>query len=90
MPLIIRKKIYAVEEILHEGGPVSEQPLIIGAAAVVITNPFAGKYVEDIQYFMEELKPLGLMMSRALIKLLGNDTSTIDGFGKGAIVSSRH
>ncbi len=88
MPLIIRKKIYAVEEILHEGGPVSEQPLIIGAAAVVITNPFAGKYVEDIQYFMEELKPLGLMMSRALIKLLGNDTSTIDGFGKGAIVGA--
>jgi hypothetical protein len=88
MPLIVRKKLTSLEEVLHEGGPAREQPVLIATAATVITNPFAGKYVEDIQYFMEDLKPLGLKMSASLIKLLGNNIERIDGFGKGAIVGA--
>ncbi len=88
MSVNVRKKLYTLEEVFHEGGAISDQPLLIAAAAAVISNPFAGKYVEDIQYFMDDLKPLGMEMSQALIKKLGGDAERIDGFGKGAIVGS--
>ena len=88
MSLTVRKKLTFLEEVFHEGGPARKKPVLIGAVATVIANPFAGRYVEDIEYFMEELKPLGLEMSASLIKLLGNDVGCIDGFGKGAIVGA--
>ena len=83
----VRKKLTIVEEIFHEGGPVSEQPLRRGATLAVIHNPFAGRYVEDIAGFLEDLKPLGLDMAKALIIALGG-TKSVEGFGKGAIVGS--
>ena len=88
MTINVQKKLYIVEEIFHEGGAISQQPLLIGAAAALIKNPFAGQYVEDIQYFMEHLKPLGLEMAQALIDRLGGNADHIDGFGKGAIVGA--
>jgi hypothetical protein len=51
----------------------------------VVKNPFAGRYVEDIQWFMEDLKPLGLQMAEKLISLLGG-ADQIEGYGKGAMI----
>jgi len=82
----VRKRILVVEEIFHEGGPVSQTPLCRAAALAVIHNPYAGKYVEEITGFMEDLKPLGLAMAKSLITALGGDAKKIEGFGKGAIV----
>jgi len=84
----IRKKMISVEEIFHEGGPVTHKPLRRAAALVVIRNPFSGRYVESIEGFMEDLKPLGLAMARALVAALGADPKVIEGYGKGAIVGS--
>ena len=56
----VRKKVTAVEEIFHEGGPVATTPLRRAAAIAVIHNPFAGQYVKEISGFMDDLKPLGL------------------------------
>lgn len=84
----LRKRVIIVEEILHEGGPPPQQPLLRGAALAVIRNPFAGRYVEDIAGFMEDLNPLGVEMARSLLKALGNDPLRIQGYGKGAIVGS--
>jgi len=86
--VLLRKKLTCVEEIFHEGGPLSEKPLRRAAAIAVIKNPYAGKYVEDIQSFMDDLKPLGLEMSRTLVAALGGDPKIIEGYGKGAIVGS--
>ncbi|KZM50084.1 amino acid synthesis family protein [Labrenzia sp. OB1] len=85
---IIRKKAVLVEEIFHEGGPVAEHPLRRAAAIVVIKNPFAGGYVEEIEGFMDDLKPLGVEMAADLVKALGGDASVVEGYGKGAIVGS--
>jgi hypothetical protein len=84
----IRKKLMMVEEIFHEGGPISSKPLSRAAALAVIQNPFAGRYVEDIAGFMDDLKPLGLEMAKSLIAALGGVPKTVEGFGKGAIVGS--
>ena len=84
----VRKKLTTVEEIFHEGGPVASTPLRRGAALAVIRNPYAGAYVHDIVGFMDDLKPLGLEMARALVAALGGDPKIIEGYGKGAIVGA--
>jgi len=82
----VRKIQTTVEEIFHEGGPPPAVPLRVGAVAMVIANPFAGRYVEELQPFMEELKPLGLKMAQRLIDAMGGDPKRISGFGKASIV----
>ncbi len=86
--VVIRKRLMQVEEIFHEGGKPSPVPLRRAAALAVIRNPFAGRYVEDIAGFMDDLNPLGIEMATALIKALGNDPAAIQGYGKGAIVGA--
>lgn len=83
----IRKTSLVVEEIFHEGGPVAERPRRRAAAMAVVANPFAGRYEEALQGAMDDLKPLGLMLTDRLIAALG-DRSGIDGYGKGAIVGT--
>jgi hypothetical protein len=86
--VVVRKKVTYVEEVFHEGGPVAAVPLRRAAALAVIRNPYAGSYVAGIESFMDDLKPLGLEMARALIAALGGDTKVVEGYGKGAIVGS--
>jgi hypothetical protein len=86
--VVLRKKVTCVEEIFHEGGPVAQKPLRRAAAISVIRNPFAGAYVESIEGFIDDLKPLGLEMARSLVKALGGDPKMVEGYGKGAIVGS--
>jgi amino acid synthesis protein len=86
--VILRKYLISVEEIYHEGGPAPAKPLKRGAALAVIHNPFAGRYVEEIAGFMDDLKPLGMRMARDLIAALGGNAKAIEGYGKGAIVGS--
>lgn len=84
----LRKRLLTVEEIFHEGGPVASVPLRRAAAISVIANPFAGRYVEDIAFFMKTLEPLGLDMAQRLVTALGGDPSVVQGYGKGAIVGA--
>lgn len=83
--VILRKYISSVEEIFHEGGPVAKVPVKRAAILAIIENPYAGKYVEDIQGFIEDLKPLGLNMSKQLVDMLGGPDQ-IEGYGKGALI----
>lgn len=83
--LNLRKTAYSVEEIFHEGGPAPANPLRRAAALAIIENPFAGRYEPEIQWFMEDLKPLGLQMATRLVELLGG-ADHIEGYGKGAMV----
>src|SRR5258708_34009064 len=84
----IRKRVLLVEEIFHEGGPVALKPHRRAAALAVIRNPYAGGYVEKIEGFMDDLKPLGLEMARSLVAALGGDPKGVEGDGKGALGGS--
>ncbi len=88
MPVDLRRVHTTVEEIHHEGGPPADRPLLLGATAAVIENPFAGRYIEALQPFMGELKPLGLDMAGRLIRALGGDVTAIEGYGKATIVGA--
>lgn len=82
----IRKILTCVDEIRHEGGPAPATPLLRASVLAIIANPFAGRYEPEIAGFMDDLKPLGLMMAKRLIDALGGDPAAIQGYGKGAIV----
>lgn len=84
----IRKIVRIEEEILHDFGPKAGGPVRKGAAMAVVTNPYAGRYVEDFREAGPELIALGEMLGRRLIDLLGGDAAAIDGYGKGAIVGT--
>lgn len=82
----IRKISLLAEDIFHDGGPAPEQPRRRAAAFAIVKNPLAGQHVPELQGAMEDLKPLGRLLTERLIAALGGDTSLIDGYGKGAIV----
>lgn len=84
----IRKISVLTEEILHEGGPSPADPRRRAAVMALVKNPYAGRYAEDLQAGMEDLKPLGLMLTDRLIAALGDDVASIDGYGKGAVVGT--
>ncbi|MGO9742861.1 MAG: amino acid synthesis family protein [Roseiarcus sp.] len=87
MPSVeVRKRVLVVEDIFHEGGPVAEKPYRRGGILAVVKNPFAGRYIEDIVGFSDDLKPLGLDMAKALIAALGIEGDKAESYGKAAAV----
>ena len=83
----LRKLVESVEEIFHEGGPVTEKPYVRAWSLAVIENPFAGRYEPEIKGFIDDLRPLGLKMAGRLIELMGGKDN-VEGYGKGAIIGS--
>lgn len=86
MPLLkIRKKLLNIETIHHEGGPVRDDPLVVGSIAIVVNNPYAGRYVEDLSPLVAAAIELAKGIVPELIAALGG-TDRIQTYGKGAIV----
>lgn len=84
----VRKMLGITEETRHDFGPAPDQPVHKGAMLAVVTNPYAGRYVEDFSEASDELNALGEEMGGRLIGLLGGDADRIDSYGKGAIVGT--
>ncbi len=82
----IRKTVVTMETALHEGGPPLDPPLRVGTALAVVRNPYAGRFEPDLLPMMAELKALGKQLASDLVAALGNAPSTIEAYGKGAIV----
>lgn len=85
MKLDVRKIATGLEEVRHDGGLPLAKPILKGWIGVVVKNPFAGRYVDDVTPMMEPLKPIGLEISQRLIAALGG-ADRIETYGKGAIV----
>jgi len=81
----LRKTMLFMEEIHHDGGADAAVPRQRAAIIALVNNPFAGRYAEDLQSAMDDLKPLGLMMTDKLITALGG-IDGIDGYGKAGLV----
>ncbi len=84
----IRRIFTHVEQIWHEFGPVAQIPLLRGAIAAVLTNPFAGRYEPDILPMMDALQPVGVEMAKRLRAAMDVPAERIEGYGKGAIVGA--
>lgn len=79
----IRRITLQIEDILHEGGPTGLRQR--GAIMAVVANPFAGRHAPDLQSAMDDLKPLGLLLTDRLLAALGGPDG-VDAYGKGAMV----
>ena len=82
----IRKIVTYDEEVLVEGFRPAEIPWRMFAVAAVITNPWAGRYVEDLKPEIHAYGPvLGKMMTDRMIALAGSGDA-IEAYGKAAVV----
>ena len=84
----VRRILTHVEDIHHEFGPPASQPLRRGAIAAVLTNPFAGRYVDEIVPMMDALQPVGIDMAQRLRAAMDVPVERIESYGKGAIVGA--
>jgi hypothetical protein len=81
----IRKVVTVSEELWIEGGREVDPPLRLAGAAAVVENPFAGRYVEDLQPLLDCYCPLlgSLLAERVVTELGGTETES---YGKAGIV----
>lgn len=82
----IRKIVTYDEEVFIEGFKAAETPWRMFAVAAVVTNPWAGRYVEDLKPEIKAYGPiLGEMMADRMIRLAGSGDN-IEAYGKAAVV----
>jgi Amino acid synthesis len=82
----IRKIIIFVEETRTEMGKAVKPPTRRAAAAAVIENPFAGRYVEDLTELMEIGEELGALLAERAVAALGIPGPSAESYGKAAAV----
>ena len=84
----IQRVFTQVEHIHHEFGPRAATPLIRGAIAAVLLNPYAERYEADLLPMMSLLDPLGVDMAHRLRAAMDVPLEQIATYGKGAIVGA--
>lgn len=86
MPANIRKIVVVVEETRREMGREIDPPTRRAAAVAIIANPFAGRYVEDLEALMAIGEELGDLLGRRAVAALGVAPAAIESYGKAAMV----
>ena len=79
----IRKMLTVTEETLTDGGRAAKRPVRKVAAIVVLENPFAGRYVEDLTPLIDAGEELGALLAKRATEALG---APAESYGKAAIV----
>ena len=82
----IRKIIVFLEETHTEMGQPVQPPTRRAAAAAVIENPFAGKYVQDLTELTEIGEELGTLLTERAVAALGIPGPSAESYGKAAAV----
>ena len=82
----IRKIVTLVEETRREMDKTIEPATRRAAAAAVIENPFAGRYVEDLSELIEIGEELGAWLTERAVAALGLPGPSAESYGKAAAV----
>ena len=73
----VRKVVVYDEETHIEGFKRAEPPHRLFAVAAVVTNPWAGRFVEDLKPGIQALGPsLGEMLTKRIVTLAGGGAKT--------------
>jgi hypothetical protein len=86
VPYSIRAWVSQVEEVHHAGGVPRERPLIKAAVGVIIANPFAGRWADDLSELTAPSAELGTELGRRAAALLGGQP--VQSYGKGGIAGT--
>jgi hypothetical protein len=82
----VRKLVVVEEEIRLEGGRPAKRPYRMVAAAAVVTNPCAGRYVDDLTPLIDEYcVELGELLAGMVVTRLPEG---VEAYGKGAVVGT--
>jgi len=84
----IRKIVTLLEETHQEMGQEISPPTRKAAALAVIKNPFAGRYVENLEPLISAGEQLGGLLAIRCLTLLGIRPAQAHSYGKAAIVGS--
>ncbi len=82
----IRKIVTVVEETDSEMGRTIDPPTRKAAALAVIANPFAGRYVDDLEELVRLGEELGGLLGRRAVEALAIAPAAAESYGKAAIV----
>ncbi len=82
----IRKLIVQVDETRIEMGRAIEPPTRRAVAIAVIENPYAGRYVEQLDELMAIGEELGGLLGTRCVQALGIEPGQAQSYGKAAIV----
>jgi hypothetical protein len=88
MKASIRKFVIVMDEVLTEQGVVLPRPVRRCAAAAVIANPFAGRFVQDLAPLIAMGEELGGLLAQRALAALGVPASAIESYGKAAAVGA--
>jgi hypothetical protein len=86
MTASIRKIIVQVDETRMEMGQAVHPPTRRALAMAVIANPFAGKYVENLDELIAIGEELGGLLGAKCVQALGISPAQAQSYGKAAIV----
>ena len=82
----VREWFSFVQEIAHDGGHSGQDSLIKACAGVIIKNPFAGRWVDDLSPLTKPSASLGTALgTRAVALLCGRK---VQSYGKGGIAGT--
>jgi len=82
----IRRIVVQIDEVWVENGQPVSPPVRRALAMAVIENPFAGRYVEDLDALMTVGQELGALLGQRCVQALGIKPSEAQSYGKAAIV----
>jgi hypothetical protein len=82
----VRKYVTIVEETVIEGGKKVDPPTRKAAAIAVIKNPFAGKYIENLDSLIDIGEALGGILGKKAVEALKIAPEKAESYGKAAIV----
>lgn len=82
----IRKIVTITEETFREAGRGLVKPVKKAAAVAIITNPYAGQYVENLSPLTDASVELGALLTQKALAALGVSKEEVESYGKAAIV----
>ncbi len=82
----IRKLVTFMDETHSEMGKAINPPTRRAAAVAVIENPFASRYVDDLEALMVIGEELGDLLGRRCVEMLGIEPAQAQSYGKAAMV----
>ena len=82
----IRRIVVQIDEVWVENGQPVSPPVRRALAMAVIENPFAGRYVEDLDALMTIGQELGALLGQRCVQALGIKPGEAQSYGKAAIV----
>lgn len=81
-----RKVVVRVEETHADGGRDLDTPTRKAVVAGVVANPYAGRYVDDLDDLMALGEQLGADLATRAVAALGIDPDQVESYGKAAMV----